>query len=232
MSGAASAARVGFTGKMPARGDFVARGLPRSFTEAWDAWLAIAMTGSRDILGVDWLPAWMEAPVWHFALPAGHCGPDAVAGVMLPSVDRSGRHWPLTLAAVIPGIAGAPMPDPAWMQALEDAGFEAVLSDAEPDQVAERLAAAPAGFGIGGGSASWWTEGSPRVAPRRFAAGALPGPAAFATMLQDAPSGETPQDAPSGATPQDAPSGATPQDAPSGAMLHDPADSAGGEAPR
>lgn len=181
----AASMRCGFLGKLPARGDFIARGLPRGFSEAWDAWLAEAMTGSRQILAAAWLPAWMEAPIWRFALPGGHCGPDAAAGVMLPSVDRSGRHWPLTLAAVFPGLSGTPVPDDSWLEALEAAGLEAVMADAEPDHLAERIAQAPAGFGIGGGRATWWTEGSPRVAPRRFAAGALPGPAAFASMLQD-----------------------------------------------
>uniref|UniRef100_UPI0022EB3ED1 type VI secretion system-associated protein TagF n=1 Tax=Falsiroseomonas oryzae TaxID=2766473 RepID=UPI0022EB3ED1 len=177
------AARVGFVGKLPARGDFVARGLPRSFAEPWDAWLSIALPGSREILGEDWLPAWLEAPVWRFALPAGQCGPDAAAGVLLPSVDRSGRHWPLTLGAVFPGLSAAPVPEAAWLDALEEAGLAAILSDAEPEQVAEMLAAAPPGWGIGSGMASWWTAGAPRVAPRGFQAGALPGPAAFAAML-------------------------------------------------
>jgi type VI secretion system protein ImpM len=181
----ASTMLPGFLGKLPARGDFVARGLPRGFAEAWDAWLAEAMTGSRQILGEAWLPAWMEAPIWRFALPAGHCGEAAAAGVMLPSVDRAGRHWPLMLGAVFPGLAAAPLPDDAWLAALEQAGLEAVMADAGPDEVAARMAQAPPGFGIGGGSATWWTDGAPRVAPRRFAAGAMPGPAAFAGMLQD-----------------------------------------------
>ncbi|WP_372620158.1 type VI secretion system-associated protein TagF [Falsiroseomonas sp.] len=182
----ALSARCGFLGKLPARGDFVSRGLPRGFAEPWDAWLAEAMSGSRAILGEDWLPAWLEAPIWRFALPAGHCGPEAAAGVMLPSVDRSGRHWPLTLAATFAGLSAAPAPDPAWLDLLEAAGLDAVLADAEPDRVAERIAALPAGCGTGGALGSWWTIGAPRVAPRQFVAGALPGPAAFAAMLQDA----------------------------------------------
>jgi type VI secretion system protein ImpM len=178
------AARLGFVGKLPARGDFVARGLPRSFAEPWDSWLAEAMQGSREILGEGWLAAWLEAPIWRFALPAGQCGPDAAAGVMLPSVDRSGRNWPLTLAAVLPGLPGAPLPDPAWIESLEAAGLEAVLSDATPERLEELLAAAPPAVSAGG-SACWWTEGAPRVAARRFTAGALPGPARFAAMLDD-----------------------------------------------
>jgi type VI secretion system protein ImpM len=185
-----AAARLGFAGKLPARGDFVARGLPRGFLEAWDAWLGSVIPGSREILGEAWLPAWMEAPIWRFALPGGQAGPDAVAGVLLPSVDRAGRHWPLTLAAVLPGQVAAPVPDPAWFEALEALGLDAVLSDADPEQLearlpafTESLAEAPHG---------WWTVGAPRVAARHLPLGALPGPAAFAHMLDDGPAGEAP----------------------------------------
>lgn len=185
----ASAARLGFAGKLPARGDFVARGLPRSFLEAWDGWLGVVMPGSREILGeAGWRAAWMEAPIWRFALPGGQAGPDAAAGVLLPSTDRAGRLWPLTLAAVLPGRLAAPSPEPGWFAALEAIGLEAVLADAEPEamearlpDLVESLADVPSG---------WWTEGAPRVAARMFAAGALPGPAAFARMLDDGAVGE------------------------------------------
>ena len=181
----AMAARLGFVGKLPARGDFVARGLPRGFTEPWDVWLAEAISGSRTVLGESWVPAWLEAPIWRFALPAGQCGPDAVAGVLLPSVDRIGRHWPLTIAAVLPRFPGTPQPDAAWIEALEAAGLEAVLSDVAPERLEALLATAPPSVAAGG-TVSWWTEGAPRVAPRRFTAGALPRPALFAAMMDDA----------------------------------------------
>jgi type VI secretion system protein ImpM len=179
----ATSTRLGFAGKLPSRGDFVARGLPRSFLEAWDEWLGAVMPGSREILGESWLPAWLEAPIWRFALPGGQAGPDAVAGVLLPSVDRAGRHWPLTLAAVLPGRIAAPVPDIEWYAALEAIGLDAVLGDVTPEDIEARLpdflesiAEMPSG---------WWTEGSPRVAAQQFSAGALPGPAAFARMLDD-----------------------------------------------
>ena len=187
---ASSAARAGFLGKLPARGDFVSRGLPRSFTDPWDAWLAEVITGSRDILGEDWLPAWMEAPIWRFALPAGHCGQDSAAGVILPSVDRAGRHWPLTLAATFPGHGAAPAPGAAWFDALEEAGIQAVLADADPDRLAELIAEAPLESGSGGAYGAWWSLGARPAAPRQFLAGAMPGPAEFAAMLQDVPEPE------------------------------------------
>src|SRR5690242_17623822 len=101
MSGSGSAR--GFFGKIPSRGDFVRAGLPGGFVRPWDEWLQLVMAGSRVRLGSDWLPAWMEAPVWRFLLPAGICGPDPVLGVWMPSVDLAGRHFPLTLAIVAPG---------------------------------------------------------------------------------------------------------------------------------
>jgi type VI secretion system protein ImpM len=186
MTDALAALRVGFLGKLPARGDFCMRGLPRGFCDAWDAWLATVMPGSREILGEAWLPAWLEAPIWRFALPPGQCGQEAAMGVLLPSVDRAGRHWPLALAATLPDLRVAPAPHEAWLDALEEAGLDAVLSDAPPERIAERLAAAPPAFAPDGVAGCWWTAGAPRVAPRRFAAGALPGAAAFAAMLDDA----------------------------------------------
>ena len=186
----ASPAMLGFAGKLPARGDFVARGLPRSFREPWDAWAAAVMPASRARLGEDWLPAWLEAPVWRFALPPGLCGPAAATGVWLPSVDRTGRHWPLTVAAVLPGLVGAPASDNAWLDALEEVGVGAVMGDAAPEALEAMLAPLAAGApdacleGMGG---AWWTAGAPRVAPRRFAGAALPEAARFAAMLLDLP---------------------------------------------
>ena len=65
---------TGFYGKLPARGDFVRAGLPRDFTDPWDDWLQSVMAGSRSLMGEAWLPAFLEAPVWRFALPPGMCG--------------------------------------------------------------------------------------------------------------------------------------------------------------
>ena len=91
---------VGFYGKLPARGDFVRAGLPRDFIDPWDGWLQSVMAGSRALMGDAWLPAFLEAPVWRFTLPPGMCGAQAAFGLMLPSVDRAGRYFPLTFAVL------------------------------------------------------------------------------------------------------------------------------------
>jgi type VI secretion system ImpM family protein len=108
---------TGLFGKVPAHGDFVRRGLPSSFVGPWDAWLQEAVAAARDALGPRWADAWDAAPPWRFALPAGACGPDAVAGVMLPSVDTVGRRFPVTLAALL--APGEAMPGPAWFERVE-----------------------------------------------------------------------------------------------------------------
>ena len=65
------------------------------------------MAGSRTAMGDDWLPAFLESPVWRFALPRGLCGERAALGLMLPSVDRAGRYFPLTFAALVCRCAAA-----------------------------------------------------------------------------------------------------------------------------
>ncbi|HEU4617908.1 MAG TPA: type VI secretion system-associated protein TagF [Gammaproteobacteria bacterium] len=86
----------GFYGKLPARGDFVSRRMPNDFVERWDAWLQGALAESRADLGADWLEVYLTSPIWRFALAAGVCGEQGRLGVMMPSVDKVGRYFPLT----------------------------------------------------------------------------------------------------------------------------------------
>jgi type VI secretion system protein ImpM len=92
----------GWYGKIPSLGDFASRRLPPSFVNEWDAWLQRGLAASREQLGADWLDLYMTSPIWRFALMPGVCGADAWAGVMMPSVDKVGRHFPLTIATPVP----------------------------------------------------------------------------------------------------------------------------------
>jgi type VI secretion system protein ImpM len=176
-------ALCGFEGKLPSRGDFVARGLPRTFLLAWRAWTDAALAASRTALGERWLPAWLEGPIWRFALPAATCGPDAVLGLMLPSVDLAGRHYPLTVAAVFAGQSAAPRDD-AWLDAAEGAALAALDRDLAPDDLMAALQAIP-GPNPGGtaSAASWWTSGSPLVPAASLTLPGLPAAGAFAGMI-------------------------------------------------
>jgi len=181
-----SAILAGFYGKLPARGDFVRFGLPRDFTDPWDSWLQSVIAGSQAQMGERWLPAFLESPVWRFALPAGLCGSSPVLGLMLPSVDRAGRYFPLSFAALAPVGDDAPeMPEAAaWLDRCEAAGRTALEHDATPEQIAAMLGSPrfrPPATSLS--HSLWWTEGSPRVPPSRFAHQVMPDAAAYATML-------------------------------------------------
>lgn len=100
----------GFYGKLPNVGDFISRRLPGSFVRGWDDWLQEAISRSQTMLGEKWLDIYLTSPIWRFALSAGVCGDRAYAGILMPSVDKVGRYFPLTLAApleeqtMIPGL--------------------------------------------------------------------------------------------------------------------------------
>jgi len=184
--GAARTVDAGLFGKLPARGDFVQLGLPGSFVRPWDAWLQQAMAASQQRMGEAWLPAFLEAPVWRFVLPDGMCGTGAVLGLLMPSVDRVGRYYPLTLAAVFPPGCGAPPSDitEPWLEACETAGRAALDEDAAPDQVVKLLPRLDAGGTMEmPRCGEWWTAGGPRVPAMRLVLAALPDAAQFAAML-------------------------------------------------
>jgi type VI secretion system protein ImpM len=189
MQSAGLKAEAGLFGKLPSRGDFVQLGLPGSFVRPWDAWLQQAMAGSQERMGDAWLPAYLESPVWRFVLPGGMCGAGAVLGLLMPSVDRVGRYFPLTLAAVFPPGAGVPAEDAAarWLEVCEDAGRAALDDDVPPDEVARQVAGQiPLGAGVAAEDARsgvWWTDGGPRVAATRLVLATLPDAAQFAVML-------------------------------------------------
>ena len=89
----------GFFGKLPSLGDFVTRELPRDFLDGWDDWLQRSIAESKNALGEAWLQTYLHSPIWRFALLPGVCGDKGWAGIMMPSVDKVGRYFPLTLAS-------------------------------------------------------------------------------------------------------------------------------------
>ncbi len=184
---------AGLFGKLPARGDFVRENLPRDFTDAWDAWWLRGLADTQVRFREEWCAAWLEAPVWRFLLPPGLCGRSGVLGLWLPSVDKAGRYYPLTIAAAAmtdwAPYAGTMMDA---LAAWEQAGRDALEYDLAPLELLSRIQTAfeasdPSGprMDFAPAQATWWTDGGPRVAPRVERATALPEPAGFATLIDD-----------------------------------------------
>ena len=96
------ATEVGFFGKLPSHGDFIERRVPNAFRETWDAWLQRCMSESLRQLGPRWLECYLTSPIWRFFLCEGVTGATSYGGILLPSVDRVGRYFPLTVVVELP----------------------------------------------------------------------------------------------------------------------------------
>ncbi len=169
----------GFFGKLPAHGDFIDRGLPRSFITPWDQWLQGCIANSRELLGPHWLDRYLVGPIWRFALAPSVCGEEGWRGLLLPSVDRVNRYYPLTVAMpeaadVSPLAALSCCND--WFTACEDAALAALDPSVDADTLAERLrvigAMDPRRVGIGcprfhaEGASAWHLElATPQIGP-------------------------------------------------------------------
>lgn len=134
------AAGFGAFGKMPTVGDFFRLSPPAGFVSVWDAWVQTLLRDGQAAYGPWFDTHYMNAPIWRFTLPANVAGPQKVCGVLMPSVDRVGRRFPLTL------VAALPTPGPAALDHLSDAGLFAQLEEIaldclEDDMSRERLSA-------------------------------------------------------------------------------------------
>lgn len=159
--------RFGFYGKIPALGDFVTRDVQRPVQLQLDAWLQsglLALQSQR----VDWLETYLVTPVWQFLLPPRTCAENPCAGLLMPSVDRVGRYFPLLAWAELPGevalrplcshlaaLAGR-LPD-VLQQGLQPEQIVALLADELPPENAV-LPAALDGFSWQGNRSFWWAK--------------------------------------------------------------------------
>ena len=188
--GGPAGAMHGFCGKLPARGDFVRVGLPRDFTDPWDAWLDSMMAGSRFAAGEAWLPAFLEAPIWRFILGAGVCGPRVAAGLTMPSVDKAGRYFPLTFATVLESPRFDPASLSAWLDLCEALGLAAIDQAMTPEDIRDGLVDPSPRFVETDVSASeWWSAGSTQIAPRRVFLDGMPELSEFMAMFGMPPHG-------------------------------------------
>jgi type VI secretion system protein ImpM len=139
-------AAFGAYGKIPGLGDFVRFGVDRGFHTAWDAWLQARIGWLRDNLAARWDDCYLSAPIWRFTLPGGVAGDAPVLGVLMASVDRVGRQFPLTLCARLDTDADLPLThagaEPTFA-ALEDVALAALEDGVTSADLAEMLETVP-----------------------------------------------------------------------------------------
>jgi len=143
VTGESSEAIPGWYGKLPSLGDFASRRLPEAFIQPWDLWLQDVLHATRERLGAAWLDRYLTMPIWRFVLLPGLVGPAGWAGVLMPSVDRVGRQFPLTLAAALPpdaAAAHAVFRGASWFAGLEEAALGVLDPTHSPDDLDRALA--------------------------------------------------------------------------------------------
>ena len=168
----------GWFGKMPTVGDFFAKRIPAPFGEAWDRWLQEVLQCSRARLGEAWLDAYLTMPPWRFVLVPGALTKEGWAGVLVPSVDRVGRWFPLTLAAPLAGSSVDAVATlfraSEWFERMEALALSAVTPRPDRDAIDAALLREPfraewAAVGPGRGGDADLTVPFVREGPRLLA---------------------------------------------------------------
>lgn len=125
-------ATIAWYGKLPSHGDFLQRRVPEQFLSVWDDWLQRCVAHTKQQLGESWLQTYLTSPLWRFFLCDGVIGAASFAGVMLPSVDRVGRYFPLTIFTQLP----SDLPPMAiaihgrdWLRAIETIALGALENE-------------------------------------------------------------------------------------------------------
>jgi type VI secretion system protein ImpM len=181
---------IGWHGKLPTVGDFATRRLDSNFVAVWDEWLSAGLARLRSDDPDHWLDAYLASPTWRFVITPGflpapmHAMP--WAGVVMPSVDKVGRYYPLTLAATLRALPVDPRAQLElwlWLQRLEDAAIDALQEDWSIDLLETELlrlglppeplpGASNSGFGpvVGNQLPDWPSVASPASMESFFAA--------------------------------------------------------------
>src|SRR5262245_21977886 len=143
------------------------------------------LSSSREALGDGWLDAYLSGPIWRFLLGAGVAGPSPVIGTLMPSVDRVGRYFPLTIAALVE--KAPPVGQNPWFENAESLSLETLDDAFDPATLSARvqeLGAPPSDAGSSSDAGGWWwTLGSRSLTPLGFRAATLPQGAAATTLI-------------------------------------------------
>ncbi|ODU99389.1 MAG: type VI secretion-associated protein [Rubrivivax sp. SCN 70-15] len=167
----------GWHGKLPSLGDFASRRLDAGFVEAWDTWLAAGLLALRERDAEGWLAAYLATPSWRFLLMPGvlpgDCGRQGWAGVLMPSVDRVGRYFPLSIVLPLGAQPASTQQMRSlwnWLGRLDELAADALHDDWSPERLEDELERmAGPGLDVLAGAG-----GSPGAAPGTVVELALP----------------------------------------------------------
>ena len=130
--------QTGIFGKLPLHGDFIYRNLPNDCMNSWDEWLQRYIGGSREELGNEWLDIYLTSPIWRFAMSEGVLDGSAWMGMMVPSVDRVGRYFPISVLTEIPpqvNLFEYMMLQTEWFEQVEERIMDALDAQLDVDEL-------------------------------------------------------------------------------------------------
>ncbi|SHN36621.1 type VI secretion system-associated protein TagF [Rhizobacter sp. OV335] len=136
----------GWFGKLAMLGDFASRRLPQPFVDACDAWLSKGMDASKTRLGAQFLDVYLTGPIWRFAWAPGVIDSEWWAGVLMPSVDKVGRYFPLVVAQTahdLPETLEGIQALDGWYRHLSAAALGTLGAGATVEDFESALARAP-----------------------------------------------------------------------------------------
>jgi len=105
---------VGWHGKLPSRGDFVGRGLPRGWQRTWDDWLQRGLSLAAQRWGGTLREHLLAMPPWQAIVPPPQPDLPAWCVVVVASSDRVGRAFPLMVAEAHDAQTLDGVPVAAW----------------------------------------------------------------------------------------------------------------------
>lgn len=169
-------------GKLPAHGDFVARGLTPDAERVWDDWASGEIDGARAALGEDFDAAHDAAPPWAFVSGPGPLGDGWRCGAATASIDSAGRRFLLVVGhdglsqaeAAFAGLAGAMAAEGVLRRILVDGlDADAAITALRDASLPPEALAAAAAIRPSADSGVWWACGD--VIPPAVADGAARG---------------------------------------------------------
>ena len=138
---------VGWHGKLPTVGDFATRRLDPAFVNVWDDWLSQGLAKFRAQDESHWVDAYLASPTWRFFITPGFLPEplhrQAWAGIVMPSMDRVGRYYPLTIATRLENLPSDNASQASiwtWLHRIDDAAADALQEDWSIDALEAELA--------------------------------------------------------------------------------------------
>lgn len=129
----------GWWGKLPGTGDFSHRRLPDAVRVRLDDWLQIEL-GALRLRHAAWQTAYLAAPLWHFVAGVGLLSDASWLGVMMPSVDRVGRYFPLVIMQTSSQVSLAGGAPQGWWRRVTAAALQSLREDRDPQGLDDALA--------------------------------------------------------------------------------------------